>query len=162
MANPMPNPENVIIDTAKADDVPIIKSIINAANSKYLPRLSKPPGPMTADYTKLVETGNVYVLRNSSSSNILGSITLSLSSSNDSLKINNLVVDVSAQGKGYGRMLMGFAEEMARGKGLRVMEFFTNEKMWENLEMYGKMGFLEVRRGEDDGHRRVYFRKEVG
>lgn len=47
---------------ALQEDAPLIKAIINAAYSKYIERIGRPPAPMTAAYSRLVETRNVYVL----------------------------------------------------------------------------------------------------
>ena len=77
------------------------------------------------------------------------------------LKINNLVVDPNSQGKGYGRVLMGFAEELARNRGLCKLTLFTNVMMWENIGLYAKLGFAETGRRVEDGYERVYFEKSL-
>jgi len=149
--------ENLVVETAKAEDVPAIKPMIDAAYSKYIERLGKLPAAMTAEYDKLVEAENVYVLR--AGGNMVGSILLSRDG--DSIKVNNLVVDPSAQGRGYGRVLMDHAEDMARAQGLAAVTLFTNEKMHENITLYTKIGFTETGRKTEDGFNRVFFRKSV-
>ena len=146
------------IEPAQIEDAPIIKSMVDKAYSKYIERLGKPPAPMHTDYENLARKGGVFVLREHG--NILGSIALS--KFGYSFKINDLVVDVSAQGKGYGRMLMEFAEEVASQQGFTAVTLFTNEKMYENIALYKKRGFREVGRRSEDGYNRVYFRKELG
>jgi len=149
--------ENLVVETAKAEDVPAIKLMVDAAYSKYIERLGKLPAAMTADYDKLVETQSLYVLR--VGSNMVGSVLLSRD--DDSIKVNNLVVDPSAQGRGYSRVLMDYAEDMAGAQGLAAVTLFTNEKMHENIALYTKIGFTETGRKTEDGFNRVFFRKNV-
>ncbi|KAF8216769.1 acyl-CoA N-acyltransferase [Mycena galopus ATCC 62051] len=150
------------IEKAQASDVPAIRAMVIAAYSKYIERIGKPPAPMTADYDALVrdETHDVRVLR--ISDEVLGCIILGLDADDkDALKIHNLVVAPSAQGHGYGRVLMGHAEEVARQRGRTALTLFTNVRMWENLAMYAKMGFVETERRVEDGFERVYFRADL-
>ncbi|RYC78889.1 hypothetical protein BFJ63_vAg18237 [Fusarium oxysporum f. sp. narcissi] len=93
--------------------------------------------------------------------NIVGSIVLSCELGTDSIKINNLVVDTAAQGRGFGGLLMRYAETFAKVMGRPALILFTNVKMYENLALYRKMGFLEMGRKTEDGYERVYFRKEL-
>ncbi|KAL4881352.1 acyl-CoA N-acyltransferase [Aspergillus karnatakaensis] len=158
---------------ATPSHVPFIQSIVNAAYTKYISRIGKRPAPMLADYSALIQssTHEIYVLLEPGTSpklstdpdvesTILGSVVLDTSSSTE-LKINNLAVDPGAQGKGYGRLLMNFAEEQARETGRDALELYTGVKMIENLALYQKLGFLEFERREEDGFERVFFRKEL-
>lgn len=149
--------EAILVETARAEDVATIKPMVDAAYSKYIERLGKLPAAMTEDYDKLVETRSVYVLRVCGS--VVGSVLLSRDG--DSIKVNNLVVDPSAQGRGYGRVLMDHAEDMARAQGLAAVTLFTNEKMHENISLYTKIGFTETGRRTENGFNRVFFRKNV-
>ncbi|KAK8022427.1 hypothetical protein PG993_013194 [Apiospora rasikravindrae] len=92
----------------------------------------------------------------------VGSIIVAPNPACTALKINNLVVDPDSQGKGYGRVLMGFAEELARTRGLNKLTLFTNVMMWENVGLYAKLGFTETERKVEDGYERVYFEKGLG
>jgi len=42
---------------ATVDDLPAIRAVIDAAYSRYLPRMDKPPAPMSRDYKPSVEAG---------------------------------------------------------------------------------------------------------
>ena len=149
--------EGLVVEIAKARDVPAIKPMVDAAYSKYIERLGKLPAAMTADYGKLAETRSLYVLR--AGSNVVGSVLLSRDG--DSIKVSNLVVDPAAQGRGYGRVLMDHAEDMARAQGLAAVTLFTNEKMYENIALYRNIGFTETGRKTEDGFARVFFRKKL-
>jgi GNAT superfamily N-acetyltransferase len=149
--------ENLAIERAKAKDVAAIRRMVEAAYSIYTERLGRLPAPMTADHEELVQTQNVFVLR--LRGEVVGSVLLFRHG--DSIKVNNLVVDPSAQGCGYGRFLMEYAERTAREHGLCAVTLFTNEKMLENIALYTKIGFVEIGRKTEDGFRRVYFRKRL-
>ncbi|KAL4921662.1 acyl-CoA N-acyltransferase [Aspergillus aurantiobrunneus] len=149
----------ITITTATPADIPTIKSLVAAAFTKYIHRIGKPPAPMLASYDDL---HGVFVLTAVESNHtILGSITLSEDPDSDAVKINNLVVDPAAQGRGYGRLLVEFAEGRARESGRGVVALATNVKMYENLGLYKKLGFVEVGRGMEEGYERVFLRKNV-
>lgn len=169
---PQHDDNDVIISPATIEDADTIKQMVRAAYTKYIERIGKEPAPMADDYHALIagQAQDVYVLLRRREGNqdddggrgaVVGSILLSDSPLDDSLKVNNLLVAPSAQGRGYGRLLMGFAEETARAQGRPALTLFTNEKMYENLALYPRMGFLEVDRRVEDGYRRVYFRKSL-
>jgi ribosomal protein S18 acetylase RimI-like enzyme len=146
-----------IIDKAAPADADTIKDIVVAAYSKYVERMGKQPAPMSTDYAGLIQSGGLYALR--VDGNIVGAIALAKTP--DSISINNLVVDPTLQGRGLGRLLMDFAETMARSEKLLALTLFTNEKMHENIELYNKIGFVETDRKLDQGFHRVYFRKQI-
>ena len=160
MTNPTkPSPGGTNITLAKEEDIPRIKELVDAAYSKYIERIGKPPAPMLADWPELLETAKVFVLR--SNEDIVGGIVLQPNAGKDSMEVNNAVVDPGAQGKGYGRILLEHAEEFARGKGFTALTLYTNAKMYENLTIYAKIGYVEVDRKVDEGYDRVYYRKEI-
>ncbi|EOO03171.1 putative acetyltransferase protein [Phaeoacremonium minimum UCRPA7] len=151
--------EGVSIVRAKVENAPAIKSMVVAAYSKYIERIGKPPAPMLTDYAEVINTEDVFVLQTNDNKTVVGSIVLDLHGAADSIKINNLVVDPTAQGRGYGRVLMKYAEDVARAQGAKAITLYTNVKMFENLILYPKMGFKETERKIDAGYERVYFRK---
>ncbi|KAF4436044.1 acetyltransferase [Fusarium acutatum] len=147
------------VTRAQASDIPSIQSMVNAAYEKYIPRIGKPPAPMTADYASLLTTHEIFILCTTQSP--VGALILRHEPDSDAIKIENLVVDPSGQGRGYGKVLMRYAEDFARSRGCSALELYTNVKMFENLGLYLKMGFVETGRREEDGFERVYFRKEL-
>lgn len=149
--------EDLAVEPATAEDVSVIKAMIDAAYSKYIERIGKPPAAMTVDHGELVRAGGVHVLR--LGERVVGSIHLARQGG--SLLVDDLVVDPSLQGRGYGRILMEFAEGRARAQGLPALTLFTNEKMHENIALYRRIGFEEAGRRNEDGFARVYFRKSL-
>lgn len=152
--------DGISITEAMPENIPIIKTMVDAAYSKYIERIGKPPAPMTTDYHQLMHTHEIFVLQKSDGK-IMGSIMLRSDLPSDSIEINNLVVDPSAQGLGYGRVLMGYAEDIAKSRGHSGLTLYTNVKMYENLGLYVKLGFSETERKTEDGFERVYFRKSL-
>ncbi|OTA06250.1 hypothetical protein A9Z42_0069600 [Trichoderma parareesei] len=156
------------IRKATLDDIPPLQAIVNASYSKYIDRIGKPPAPMLADYAKLLETRDVFILEATKDEEdggcvvkMVGSIILGVDAEGDAVTVNNLVVEPAAQGRGYGRVLMDFAEESAREMGLSCVALFTNVKMHENVGLYLKLGYVETGRRTEDGYERVYFRKQL-
>ncbi|KAL3461427.1 acyl-CoA N-acyltransferase [Aspergillus heterothallicus] len=164
-ANPVPQSARII--RATHDDIHRIESMITAAFTKYIERIGKPPAPMLANYNELIKTHDVYVLQDTDASNtgrrgiVQGSIVLETHDESNALELSSLVVDPAAQGRGYGRLLIEFAEERARVQGRSTLTLYTNVKMFENLGLYRKLGFLEVGRRVQDGYERVFFRKGI-
>lgn len=158
-ADPPFTSPDLTLTRAQASGIPSIKTIVNAAYEKYIPRIGKPPAPMTADYASLLTAHNVFILH--AAQTPVGALVLQHEPDSDTIKIENLVVNPSAQGRGYGKVLMRYAEDFARSRGRNALELYTNVKMFENLGLYLKMGFVETGRREEDGFERVYFRKEL-
>lgn len=150
-----------LITKAKSENIPAIRAMVNAAYTKYIDRIGKRPAPMNADYDELMQDHEIYVLQTESDPTVVGSIVLGIDEATNSVKINNLVVDPTSQRKGHGRVLMTFAERFAKEKGRPALTLFTNVKMYENLSLYPKMGFVETERKTEEGYERVYFRKDL-
>ncbi|WQF88301.1 Putative GNAT domain, acyl-CoA N-acyltransferase [Colletotrichum destructivum] len=146
---------------ANLDDVPAIQSMTRAAYSKYIDRIGKEPAPMKADYNELIRTQLVYVLRNDETNEAVGAILLRHDPATKALHVNNLVVAPDAQGRGYGRVLMRCAEDVARACRCTNLQLYTNVKMFENLALYPKLGFVETERKTEDGYERVFFRRDL-
>jgi ribosomal protein S18 acetylase RimI-like enzyme len=145
------------IRQAADGDVTAIRAVVEAAYSRYVPRIGRPPAPMTADYETLVAAGDVWV--GDTEGRVVG--VLVIRTSGDALELENVAVDPAEQGFGHGRALVGFAESRARELGLEAVELYTNEAMVENLRLYPRLGYVEMGRHVEDGYRRVYFRKPL-
>ena len=142
---------------ATAADVAAIEAIVHAAYSPYIERIGRKPGPMLEDYRQLVQAAGVHVLENAGS--VQGFIILL--DDGDALLLDNLAVSPDAQGLGYGRMLMDFAERQALDAGFAAIRLYTNEAMTENITLYTRRGYVETHRAEEHGLRRVYMLKQL-
>ena len=145
------------IRQAADGDVTAIRGVVEAAYSGYVPRIGRPPAPMTADYETLVAAGDVWVA--DADGRVVG--VLVIRASGNALELENVAVDPAEQGRGHGGALVSFAESHARESRLTAVELYTNEAMVENLALYPKLGFVETERRVEDGFRRVYFRKTL-
>lgn len=163
--------EDVSIIPASVADADAIKQLVTAAYTKYVDRIGREPAPMTIDYRAALAdpdpSRRTYALRRRADDRVVGALQLSglhhgHPAVDSPLAVDNIVVAHDAQGRGYGRLLMDFAEDIARGQGRPALVLHTNEKMHENIVLYGKMGFVEVDRRVQDGYRRVFFRKPLG
>jgi GNAT superfamily N-acetyltransferase len=140
---------------ATAADLPAIRALIDAAYTRYLTRMDKPPAPLLRDYGPSIEAGTTWV----TGSPVVAVLTLY--PRQDHLYVENVAVHPDAQGRGLGRVLMGFAEQEAARRGLSRMALVTHEVMTENQAIYSHLGYTEVDRRVEDGYRRVYMEKNL-
>ena len=117
--------------------------------------MDKPPGPMLRDYGPSVEAGTTWVMGSPVTA------VLTLYPREDHLYVENIAVHPSAQGRGFGRDLMEFAEQEAARRGLSRMALVTHETMTENQAIYARLGYTEIERRSEDGYRRVYMEKPL-
>jgi ribosomal protein S18 acetylase RimI-like enzyme len=111
---------------------------------------------MTADYAQAVQSGHAWVAANSQ---VVGFVILIPQPGY--LLLENIAVLPAAQGRGVGAQLLALAEHEARSLGLGEVQLYTNEAMTENLAYYQRHGYTETGRAEQDGFRRVFFRKRL-
>jgi ribosomal protein S18 acetylase RimI-like enzyme len=145
------------IRLARPEDLPGVEKIVQSAYARYVPLIGQEPGPMLDDYAALIKGQQVYVL--SDEDGPAGILVLVLEE--QTMLLDNVAVHPRAQGRGHGRALIAFAENVAREKGLSAIRLYTNEAMIENIALYKGSGFLETHRGEENGFRRVYMRKSL-
>jgi ribosomal protein S18 acetylase RimI-like enzyme len=147
----------VSVRAARLEDAAVIGDLVRVSYAKYVERLGREPAPMLEDYAALIEAGEVWVLVEGEE--VLG--VLVMRAAEDHLFVDNVAVAPGHQGRGLGRELVAFAEQRARREGLGEIRLYTNEKMWENLAVYEKLGFEETGRGLDGDYQRVFMRKRL-
>ncbi|KAJ5969655.1 hypothetical protein N7501_005903 [Penicillium viridicatum] len=111
-----PPESKLTLDKATIEDIPAIRSM-----------------------GQVIRTRGILVLRDNEQ--IVGSVTFREDAQTTSLKIDNVVVNPTAQGRGYGYHMIKYAEVEAQKKGLSSVTLFTNVKMFENIGFYAKLGF---------------------
>ena len=142
---------------AKPEDAAAVGNLVRASYSKYVERIGKEPAPMLGDYAALIRAGEVWVAVEDGE--MLGALVMR--PAEDHLFVDNVAVAPRHQGRGLGRELVAFAEEKAEGAGLPEIRLYTNEKMWENLAVYRRLGFEETERKIEGGYQRVFMRKRL-
>jgi GNAT superfamily N-acetyltransferase len=139
-----------------ADHAAIV-ALVHEAYAVYVPRIGRPPAPMLEDYVALIGDGRVHVLEDETG--IAGIVVLI--PEERAMLLDSVAVKGAAQGRGYGRILIAFAEATARAAGYRTIRLFTNERMTENLARYPRLGYVETHRNMEEGLRRVHFAKRL-
>ena len=95
---------------------------------------------MLADFEAQVAAGQVTVLE--AAGRLHGLIVMFPEA--DHLFVENVAVWPDAQGHGYGRRLLVFAESEARRLGLHEIQLYTEERMTENLTLYPAIGYEQT------------------
>jgi GNAT superfamily N-acetyltransferase len=144
------------IRLATLSDLESIVDCVRCAYSKYIERIGREPAPMLADYASYIKQGDVWVLVENDIRGLLVAFP-----EDTYYFIETVAVYPNFQGRGYGKVLMQFAEEQAQVHHLSELRLYTNIAMTENLVFYPKLGFEEVERKTEDGYHRVYFRKRL-
>lgn len=141
---------------AKIEEAVTIAGLVDRAYRKYLPRIGRPPAPMTDDYHALLRDHEVWVVDGPAAIDAV----LVLMPDGDALFVDNVAVDPTRQRDGLGRMLMAFAEDEAKRRGLSALTLVTNEHMTKNIAFYTRLGFVETGRQLHRGSYTVHMRKE--
>jgi ribosomal protein S18 acetylase RimI-like enzyme len=147
----------VMIRLADPGDVDALGAIAAAAYRKYIPRIGRAPAPVTADYAQAIREGQAWAAIQDGQ--VVGFVVLIARPGY--LLLDNVAVLPATQNRGVGRQLLGLAEEHARSLGLAEIRLYTNEAMTENLAYYARHGYVETCRAEQDGFRRVFYRKPI-
>jgi ribosomal protein S18 acetylase RimI-like enzyme len=147
----------VLTRRAVAADVDDIAALAKRAYAVYEPRIGVMPWPALADYGAHVRDDEVWVVEDGGA--VVGFVVLVVES--DALLLDIVAVEPASQGRGLGRRLVDIAEDRCRAVGLPAVRLYTNELMTENIAMYAHLGYVETRRAEEHGYRRVFFTKPV-
>jgi len=147
-----------MIRKARNSDLQAVRQCAWEAYSIYVGRIGREPAPMVADFEVLEKTGHLYV-EQSETGRIAGYVVFYRR--DDHMHLENVAVDPVFQGRGIGRRLIEFVENSAVDQGLDRVELYTNMMMYENLELYPRLGYLRFARRMEDGFDRVFFRKTL-
>lgn len=146
-----------MIRFATPADVDAVTRLVHDAYTIYIGRNGKVPGPMRDDYAVLIADRRVHVLDED------GAITglVVLIPEPDAMLLDNIAVSPRAQGRGFGKVLMAFAEAQARAAGRAAIRLYTQEIMVENIALYTRLGYVETHRAHEMGLDRVYMTKAL-
>ena len=98
---------------AGAGDAAAIRALTREAYAKWVPLIGREPRPMTADYAQALKTHRFDLLY---AGGRLAALIETIRET-DHLLIENVAVSPSFQGRGFGRILMAHAEEIAASHG---------------------------------------------
>jgi ribosomal protein S18 acetylase RimI-like enzyme len=142
---------------AETHEATAILALVRDAYGRWVERLGREPGPMRDDYAQRIASGEVWVME--AEGELVGLVVLT--ERPESFLLQNEAVAPAAQGQGYGRRLIAFAEEEAKRRGHDELRLYTNVLMDENIALYQHLGFREIGRIHEQGFDRVYMAKSV-
>lgn len=142
---------------AGPNDIEIIKQIVMAAYAKWVPLINREPLPMVADYGEALKTHRFDLLE--TGGKVVGLIETA--AKDDHLWIENIAVKPEEQRNGFGKILIGKAEELAKDAGLFELRLLTNAAFESNIQLYEKAGFQIDRNVPFMGGITVYMSKKL-
>ena len=149
--------DDLVIRRATAADAEAAAQLVHAAYQHYVPRIGRPPMPMTLDYTRIVAAGHTWLAERDG--HLVG--VLVLEHFDDHVLVENLAVRPDTQGTGVGSRLLRHAEGEALARNVREMRLYTHELMTENRAYYPRRGYRETHLSGDPPWRRAFFAKEL-
>jgi ribosomal protein S18 acetylase RimI-like enzyme len=147
-----------LIRQAVAEDEAAVRDCAQQAYDRYTGLIGRKPAPMTANFGMQILAGQVNAAFDRQGI-FLGFIVFY--PDERGMHIESVAVLPSASGQGVGRALVHFCERQARRQDVEVVHLYTNEKMAENLEIYPRLGYIEIERRIENGFHRVFFAKKV-
>jgi ribosomal protein S18 acetylase RimI-like enzyme len=151
--------ESVRLRPAVDDDTAAVTDLAQRSFAGYIDAIGRRPMPMDLDYRRHIEVEDTWVALDPEETAIVGFVVLVHEV--DAVEVDVLAVDPRWQRHGVGTCLLDLAAQRAVAAGKSRLTLYTNESMTQNLRWYPARGFVEVRRGEQDGYRRVWFVKEL-
>lgn len=126
-----------MIRRAEGNDWQVVRDITLAAFAKWVPVIGREPLPMTVDYAQAVIDHRIDLLE------IEGAVVglIELVPGTGHLLIENVAIDPTYQGRGYGRQLMDHALAVARDLKLPEVRLYTNKLFAENIRFYEALGY---------------------
>lgn len=143
--------------TATIADVELVRDIVHAAYSKWIPVIGREPSPMKADYGETLQKHQFTLLY--LDAEVAGLIETSLEQ--DHLWIENVCVLPAQQGKGVGKTLLHHAEQMAQRAGRYETRLLTNAAFEANIALYERLGYVITEREPYMGGVTVYMCKRL-
>lgn len=153
----MQHESNARFRAATIADVALVRDIVHAAYSKWIPVIGREPSPMKADYDEALQKHQFTLLY--LGTEIAGLIETILE--NDHLWIENVCVLPAQQGKGLGKILLHHAEQMARQAGHNETRLLTNAAFKANIALYQRLGYVITEQEPYMGGTTVYMCKRL-
>jgi GNAT superfamily N-acetyltransferase len=145
------------IRKARSDEVAEARDVVLAAYQRYVAIIGSPPAPMRDDYAVRYSAGQLWVLDDDG---VIAGV-LVLEDGPSCFMLDNIAVRPDRQGRGFGRLLLDFAEQEAVRCGWDTITLYTNVLMTENLTIYAGRGYVERERRSENGFARAYMEKRL-
>ena len=129
--------EAVTLRMADASDADAIRTLTREAYAKWVPVTGREPLPMRVDYTEAVKIHRFDLLYADGDLAALIETVLE----GEAMLIVNVAVATDMQGRGFGKLLLRHAEELAASSGCKRTRLYTNKLFAENVAFYRKLGY---------------------
>jgi len=139
---------------ANLEDHKIIMAIAQKAYEKYIERMGKEPAPMRP----VIQKQDVVFVCEDNKQVIAFAILVKI---NDQIILDSIAVDPSHQKKGIGNNFIKYIEQYLIEQKINKYQLYTNEKMFENIDWYQKIGFKIFKKVTEKGFNRIYFEKQL-
>ncbi|MEL0304321.1 MAG: GNAT family N-acetyltransferase [Rhodobiaceae bacterium] len=146
------------IRLATGNDVSALRAIATDAYAQYVGAIGREPAPMVADFDHHLRNDTVFVAVIQPANHVVGYAVLT--EKVDGVWLENIAVATTSNGRGIGTGLINHVEAYLSGRTASY-QLYTNVKMTRNIGWYERLGFVETRRGVENGFERVYFRKAL-
>ena len=127
----------VTLRTAEASDADAIRRLTREAYAKWVAVTGREPLPMRVDYAQAVKIHRFDLLYAGGDLAAL----IETVPDGEALLIVNVAVATTMQGRGFGKLLLEHAEELASSLGLKRTRLYTNKLFAENLRLYEAVGY---------------------
>jgi ribosomal protein S18 acetylase RimI-like enzyme len=127
---------------AVAEDAEAIRRVVRAAYAKWVPLIGREPLPMKVDYGRALKEHDIDLLF--ADTTLVGLIETV--EQPDHLWVENIAVLPEAQGRGFGKALLSFADDKAVWSKRAVIRLLANEAFAANIALYERAGFAVDRK----------------
>lgn len=143
------------IRLATINDVKAVTALTKSAYAKWVPVIGREPLPMKVDYAAAIRNHRIDLL-------FVGpelAALIETTQRNEDLLIENVAVAPQFQKRGYGRRMIGRAEQLAVQTGLACVRLYTNSRFETNLRLYASLGYQVEREEAANGGITVHMLK---
>jgi N-acetylglutamate synthase-like GNAT family acetyltransferase len=144
----------MVFRRAVVEDYKLINAIALKAYEKYVERMGKEPAPMRP----VIQKQDVVFICEDNKHVIAFAILVKI---NDQIILDSIAVDPSHQKKGIGNNFIKYIEQYLIEQKINKYQLYTNEKMFENIDWYQKIGFKIFKKVTEKGFNRIYFEKQL-
>jgi GNAT superfamily N-acetyltransferase len=129
--------EAVTLRIAGASDADAIRTLTREAYAKWVGVTGREPLPMRVDYNEAVKTHRFDLL---DAGGTLAALIETVVEG-EVMLIVNVAVAPDRQGRGFGKLLLQHAEQLAASKGCTRTRLYTNKLFTDNIRLYEKLGY---------------------
>ena len=144
----------MVFRRAVVEDYKLINTIALKAYEKYVERMGKEPVPMRPS----IQKEDVVFVCEDNKQIIAFAILVKI---NDQIILESIAVDPLHQKKGIGNNFIKYIEQYLIKQKINKYQLYTNEKMFENIDWYQKIGFKIFKKVTEKGFNRIYFEKQL-